>query len=58
MTTMAGPTRSEQVEAKVRRKMAQVASLPRRGWDTGRERDREMDELDALLDEWNALIRG
>lgn len=58
MTTMAGPTQSERLEAKVRRKMAEVASLPRRGWDTERRRAEEMDELDALLDEWNALVRG
>lgn len=47
------PTR-EVLEAKCRRRMALIAKMPSRGWDTQRERAELLMELDRLLDAWLA----
>lgn len=44
---------AETTEAKARRKMAEHAAIPLRGWDSGRRRAELQAEIDALLDAWN-----
>ena len=43
----------EHIEAESRRKMAEIARMPSRGFDTERRRAEEIAELDALLDDYN-----
>lgn len=41
---------TDQLEAECRKRMAKVPAA--RGWDTQRERDAELAEVDLLLDLW------
>lgn len=48
----------DDVQEKVRDLMAKINATPARGFDTARIRQAYMDELDALLDQWNNATGG
>lgn len=45
---------SEALEAECRKRMAELAHMPARGWDTQNARAKILAELDGLLDDWLA----
>lgn len=46
--------KAECLEAECRRRMAAIATMPVRGFDTRAAKDAEIAALDAKLDEWAA----
>ena len=48
----------EAIEAEVRRHMAVIAKMERRGWDCERARAAEIAVLDGLIDQWNEMTRA